>query len=102
MPENRELYRDCFKSPFDCYISSRIICPKCKSNNLTLIEISTGEAEYTQENGLLNKGTSVETVGFLGVYAKCDKCNHSWRLRNVNQIIDILKNKNDWFNEIVS
>ena len=71
---------------------TKITCPKCKSTPIELIEIWTNAAIYykTNSDGLWDGNDGIvepaDTVSH--VEALC-QCNHSWRLRGVNDILDL-------------
>lgn len=67
-------------------------CPKCKSNNLFITEIWNGHTiSWECLNGQLNLAEGNCEVGNpVKVEGRCKECGHSWTIRNVTQIHQIL------------
>lgn len=62
-------------------------CPKCRSRNLTLIELVTATTEWEVVDGKLNRADGLhEPSGAEGVEGKCKDCGHHWRIRSALQI----------------
>lgn len=72
----------------DEIVESRIKCPKCKGNNLYLIEVWTAHTiEWEQTNGKFNPNDgNLEMGDPHHLEAKCMPCNHQWRVRGAGQI----------------
>jgi len=61
---------------------TKAICPKCKSNNLTIIEISNAYQFWNQENGVINRSEGIMEPGdIIRVKGKCNRCDHKWKFR---------------------
>jgi len=63
---------------------TKAICPKCKSNNLTIIEISNAYQFWNQENGVINRSEGIMEPGdIIRVEGKCNEseCGHRWRFK---------------------
>jgi len=57
-------------------------CPKCKSNNLAIIEISESYQSWNQENGIINRNEGIMESGeIIRVEGKCNECDHRWKFR---------------------
>lgn len=68
--------------------NSKVRCPKCKSNNLQLIEIWEGHTiSWEQEDGKfdLNNGAQ-EPGGPYKVQGRCRGCDHWWTIKGIRQI----------------
>jgi RNA polymerase subunit RPABC4/transcription elongation factor Spt4 len=71
-------------------VKSKVVCPKCKSNSLTLVEVWKDHTiTWEQENGEFDrKKGNLEMGDAYRVEAKCE-CGHQWRIRGALQIDDI-------------
>lgn len=70
--------------------STNLRCPKCKSRNMTLIEISTWETTWEVTNGNFNLEDRIGNPGHIErVEATCNGCCHHWKPRGARQIDDI-------------
>lgn len=66
-------------------------CPKCRSNNLYLIEVwkdhtiqfDSISGQFDETDGVLEPGNPYK------VEAKCKACNHQWTIRKSVQISDL-------------
>jgi Zn finger protein HypA/HybF involved in hydrogenase expression len=73
-------------------VSSKMICPKCASKDLSIIEISNGanitweqrDGKFDRDDGNLECGDPVHVLGH------CAKCQHRWKVRKALQITDII------------
>jgi hypothetical protein len=73
-------------------VNSKVKCPRCKSGNLSLIEVWEGhtitweqiDGKFDREDGALEPGDAYK------VNAHCSECNHTWRIRKALQIDDIV------------
>lgn len=73
-------------------VESKVKCPKCKSVNLTLIELwRNNSIEWEQTDGKFNRRDgNIEPGDPYKVEAKCE-CGHRWSIRGALQIGDIQK-----------
>lgn len=71
---------------------SKLKCPKCKSINLTLVEVWHGhEIVWEQLNGEFDRNEGILEPGDpYKVEASCHKCLHHWTARGILQIDDII------------
>ena len=63
---------------------TKAICPKCKSKNLSIIEISESYQTWNQENGVINRSDGIINPGnIIRVEGKCNEseCGHRWKFR---------------------
>ena len=61
---------------------TKAICPKCKSKNISITEISESYQTWNQEDGIINKSKGIMNHGdIIGIYGKCDKCGHGWKFK---------------------
>lgn len=69
-------------------VNSKIICPKCKSNNLLLVEVwSQHTITWDQIDGKFDKEDgSLEMGDPYKVEANCKECSHIWKIRKAIQI----------------
>lgn len=72
---------------------SKASCPKCGSKSLILLEVWKGHSiTWEQIDGKFDvKDGSLEAGSAFRVEARCKDCKHTWKLRNANQIYDIIK-----------
>lgn len=71
---------------------TEVCCPKYRSTDLSLIETIEATTEWTVRSGRLNRLAGNHEFGYaLRVEARCDKCDHCWRLKKVRQITDCVK-----------
>lgn len=70
---------------------SKVKCPKCKSNSLTLVEVWKNHTiNWVQENGFFERNDGILEPGEpYKVEAHCD-CGHRWTLRNILQIDQVM------------
>lgn len=67
-----------------------IICPKCKSTNLTLTELWKNHSiQFQYKKGKIIRDGTFEVGDPYKVEALCNQCSHEWRLRNVIQVSDV-------------
>jgi hypothetical protein len=74
-------------------VNSKVKCPKCKSKDLTLVEIWEGHAihwqqtdgKFDRDEGILEPGDAYKVEGC------CKSCKHRWTIRKALQIDDIIK-----------
>lgn len=71
--------------------ASKVQCPKCKSRDLTLIEVWKGhDITWEQREGLFDRDDGVLEAGSpYKVEAKCSSCRHHWTIRKALQIDDV-------------
>ena len=61
---------------------TKAICPKCKSKNLSIIEISEAEQIWYQVDGVINREEGfMEPGNIVRVEGRCDECGHRWRFK---------------------
>ena len=60
-------------------------CPKCKSQNVQLIEIWTATISWSPEEPYFNQG-NLHPGDPIRVEGHCLNCGHEWRIRNVVQV----------------
>lgn len=62
---------------------TKLRCPKCRSNNLRLIEFVEASTVFEVVNGKLNREAGFhELGGFIGpMVGNCNECSHDWKLR---------------------
>ena len=73
---------------------NRIIkCPRCKSEEIELIEIWNGSSiSFMLEGMMVDLNDGYKAYGYpVRVEAKCTDCEHQWKLRNITQITDLEK-----------
>lgn len=71
---------------------SKAVCPKCKSKDLTLVEVWNGatisweqiDGDFHRDEGNLEPGDAARVEG------SCKKCNHRWTLRGILQIDEVI------------
>ena len=72
---------------------SKIKCPKCKKSELVLSELWMNHSvRFIYDNGEIIVDGNLEPGDPYRVEAFCENCGHSWKLRNVTQVTDIIKN----------
>jgi phage FluMu protein Com len=76
---------------------SKAKCPKCKSDNLFLIEIWKDHyIQWEQIDGIFNKNDGTSGPGHpYKVEAKCSQCKYSWTVKNAHQIGDVILTKTE-------
>lgn len=74
-------------------VHSKAKCPKCKSNNLCLIELWKNHGiSWIQKNGKFDiKDGALEPGDAYKVIGCCNNCYHRWTLKGCLQITDIIK-----------
>jgi hypothetical protein len=73
----------------DC--STKLRCPKCRSNDLQLVEHGWWTSAWSVTNGrAVRKEGYHEPGGIEFVRAECLACRHDWRVRKAIQITDVL------------
>lgn len=62
---------------------TKLRCPKCRSNTISLIEFVEASTAFEVVNGKLNREAGIhELGGFIGpMVGECRGCNHRWKLR---------------------
>ncbi len=65
-------------------------CPKCKSQNVELIEMWTATISWLPDEPYANEG-DLTPGDPTHVEGRCLACEHKWRIRNVVQV------QPDWF-----
>lgn len=74
------------------YTKTKAICPKCKSKNLTIIEVSDAFQSWDQVNGIIDRNDGIMNHGDITrVEGICDECNYRWKFR-CSQIDDLVIN----------
>lgn len=73
-------------------VKSKAICPKCKSNDLFLIETWIGHfISWEQIGGKFDRSDGAMEPGApFKVYGRCKKCKRRWTVRGALQIDDII------------
>lgn len=62
-------------------------CPKCRSQNVELIEIWSATISWIPNDPDFENGKGILTPGDPEkVEGRCLKCEHRWRIRNVVQV----------------
>jgi len=70
--------------------SSKVRCPKCRSESLWLTENVWCTTSWEVKGGRLDLQEGFhEPGGVDSIEAKCSKCSHTWKLRGAMQIIDV-------------
>lgn len=70
--------------------TTHIKCPKCRSRDLSLIEVGEVSLTWHVENGRFDREEGWRDYGgALHMAASCKGCGHYWRLRGVLQITDV-------------
>jgi len=67
-------------------------CPKCKTQEVELIEIWTATISWIPDDAYYNQSALTPGDSFK-VIGNCLKCNHKWTLRNVIQV------NPEWFDD---
>ncbi len=64
-------------------VTSTLTCPKCKSNNLILIEVWDGHTiSWVQENSKFDRHDgNIEYGSPHHLEAKCTLCSYQWKTR---------------------
>lgn len=67
---------------------SKAVCPSCKSNNLTLIELwKDHSVSWEQIDGVFDRQDgALEPGDPYRVEGECSDCGHSWMFRKITQI----------------
>ena len=81
------------KAPLNQNIQrTNIVCPKCKSDSLAIMEIWDGAViEWEIINGKFDRNDgSLEPGNPVKLECKCKNCHHSWKIRKSTQIDDII------------
>ena len=72
-------------------VKSKVVCPKCRSNSLILVEWVEAFTEWEQIDGEFTRNDGFNSSGDVTrLRACCSKCNHGWTVRGVLQIDDVL------------
>jgi hypothetical protein len=67
-----------------------IVCPKCRKEPIQLVEHWTGHIiEFSVKNGMVDQEGNKEMGDPDHVVAVCG-CGHTWRVRGISQITEIL------------
>lgn len=70
---------------------SKARCPKCHSNNLTLIEHYDHTRSWIQDNGIVDIDDGFPSVGSVTrISGECLDCGHEWKFRCL-QISNLVK-----------
>lgn len=78
-------------SRYEKYIESKLICPKCKCNNINITEHWKNIISYIQESGVINiNDGEMEHGEAYKLTAECVDCGHIWRVKS-SQITDLIK-----------
>lgn len=69
-------------------VKSTAKCPKCKSRNLSLIELWRGHTiQWEQVNGEFDRDDGILEPGDpYKLEAKCKECGHKWTISKATQI----------------
>lgn len=71
-------------------IKSRVKCPKCKSKNLSIYEITEAYGVYNQDEGIIDlKSRSNDFGNIVRVDGYCEKCSYRWKIKNSTDINDL-------------
>jgi len=63
---------------------SKAKCPKCRSDNLLILEKSIHYQEWEQIDGMIDKAEGYMNSGdVIGTWGKCKNCEHSWRFKSL-------------------
>lgn len=62
-----------------------IKCPKCRSNNVHIIEFWSGSTILWRHGDAFQDGT-LEPGDPYRVEGHCQRCNHRWKVRKVTQV----------------
>lgn len=60
-------------------------CPKCRSQNVELIEIWDATISWIPNDPYFNDG-NLNPGDPQKVEARCLNCNHTWRIRKITQV----------------
>ena len=66
---------------------TRRLCPKCKSADFTLKEIGTVSVFYEYRNGVEVFSYQAGRTHAPGVWGRCDRCGHKWKLRKAHSVM---------------
>ena len=70
---------------------TRLTCPKCRSNNLTIIEKWQCSITWVVKDGwFVRNAGALEPDAPDGLEAICGECRHSWTPRNATQVGDVV------------
>jgi hypothetical protein len=74
-------------------VESKVVCPKCKSKDLFLIEIwKDSGITWEQIGGKFDRNDGVlEHGGPYRVEARCKKCDYYWKIKKVTDIHEVIK-----------
>lgn len=70
----------------------KIVCPKCGSRDLNLVETWETAIEWTVTDGWMDRASGNKAEGRpTGVNATCKECRHDWTPRKAPQIEYVLE-----------
>lgn len=70
---------------------SKIKCPKCRSKDLEITETMEAFTSFQVVDGRLNREGGIHEFGsWIGVSARCDRCDHHWKPRRAFMITDVV------------
>jgi len=71
-------------------LKTRLHCPKCKGDNLNLVECGTFTTTFRAEAGVFDREFGIhEPEGIDRIEAHCRDCGHAWKPRGALQIDDV-------------
>lgn len=67
-------------------------CPKCKSQDLTVCEVTEASMLFDITDGVMTRLSHTEEFGCIsGIDVTCKKCRHCWKPRGAHQVTDLLR-----------
>lgn len=61
-------------------------CPRCRSRNVKIIELWSGQAMTWEPDSAIDDGAAGDTGDPYKVQGECLVCGHTWTLRGIIQI----------------